>query len=169
MSLQVVWNSADEKQIEADLRKLNQNFFLDRDRDRGGPVYYVVREWLGSGTEPLRILDWKDERGNPKPLNSGLLYEVEKRKANFGRDLHAEAMKANDALQEKRDQEALEEYAEVAEDFKKHRLGNFALVPRSVGLARSRAKARERKAEQMRLNEQARRLEYELAREQRRS
>lgn len=160
--LTVVWSpTQDEKAIDRDLKRLDEGLFLDKERDRqSGGLVWTVRHQIGSGVTPPLVLEWRDRQGNPLPLSSGIVYAVEKRKANFGRDLLQESMAANDALEEKQNAEAAEELEEIVRDFKKHyALGNFSVVPRSRALMWARARGRR---DQARMNELARWLEGEL-------
>jgi hypothetical protein len=168
--LSVIWSpTRDEKSVQEQLQKLDSHLFLDKERDRRtGGLVWVVRHWLGSATPPPVVLEWRDDRGDPLPLSTGIVYEVEKRKANFGRDLAADAAAANDALERRRESEAAAEYEEIAAEISRRRtLGSSTILHRSRALMFSRARAREAKAEQKRVNEQAMALELDLLRRKR--
>jgi hypothetical protein len=75
----VGWKAQDEGYIERELRNLDPNLFLDKEIDyRGGPVYYVVKHWIGSGHPPVVVLVWKDVDGRPKPLTHEIVEKVKR-------------------------------------------------------------------------------------------
>jgi hypothetical protein len=130
-----VFESADERTIDTELKKLEPRLFLVRQRDEWGQDFYEVRFWNGSETEPTLITDWREPNGKAKPLSSGLVYDVQRMMKRGPIDAEAIAAR-NQALQAKRGEEAQEMYEESARDFDRMRvLGNRVLMPRSNNVA----------------------------------
>lgn len=142
--LDVVYESRDERQIHEELRRLDPQLFLVRQRDPHGRDFYEVRFWVGSEHEPLCAVDWRLPDDTPKPLSSGIVYEVQRLMA--AGPITVEAINRKNAeLRERNERRAHEGYQEIAEDFERHRgIGNFMVVPRSQALRLSRDRIRRR-------------------------
>lgn len=145
--LAVAFNPVDQRQLEAELRKLDPRLFLDFEVSPRGPhgpfVYPVVKEWIGDQHPPVPVLVWKTEDG-PKPLTLAIVEQVkrqERRDDKLVERVHA----ANDAhgqeLDEDRDEQwddTIREHERAARNF-----GHFSgPVPRSRALYLSRARRR---------------------------
>jgi hypothetical protein len=116
--LAIVAAERDDRSLEADLKRLDPALFLTRELHRpSGRWSYAVYHYLGPEQPPIHVLHWTRDRtakGEPLPLSSGLYYEVESRKRNFGRNLAAEAQAENERMAqadlEAADEEREEDY-----------------------------------------------------------
>jgi hypothetical protein len=142
--ISVVFDTRDQASVDAALKQLDPRLFLDPERDRSsGAVFWTVKCWVGSGQRPAHVLDWREPDGTPRPLSSGLVYTLEARKRNFGRDLVADGMAANDEARRRIWDETAEQVRDAGVEFeRRRRLGSFAIVPRSKALAMTRARMR---------------------------
>lgn len=100
----VVCDGRDEAWIRDELRRLDPDLFLTKEVHKvtRAPVY-AVYHYKGPNAAPIHVLYWTDDgksNGPPRPLSSGLVYEVQSRKRFWGRNLAAEAIDANEAMQE---------------------------------------------------------------------
>ena len=77
-SLAVVERTSDRKRIEHELKQFDRNLFLDAEIDSRRRFVWSVKEWLGSERPPHLVFEWRDGRGEPLPLTSGLIEEVRK-------------------------------------------------------------------------------------------
>lgn len=97
----VVADQKSDREVELDLKRLDMSLFLTREQhEPTGSWLYAVYDWIGPNDPPVHVLYWTEDRtrtGNPLPLSSGLVYEVESRKRYFERDLVAEAVADNEA------------------------------------------------------------------------
>jgi hypothetical protein len=65
-----------EKQIQAELNKLEGGLFLDKEVDSYGRVYYCIKHFPKGAIYPFKAVDWRDPEGNPKPLSADLLSQL---------------------------------------------------------------------------------------------
>lgn len=144
MSLHVVWEGVDEQGVQRQLQEIDGRLFLDKDVDAQGRLFYMVRYWENGYNEPEVVLDWREASGAPKPLSSGISYEIQKMMRQGGVDVAGIIRRNRERVLKKAD-EAQEVYEDIAKDFDRHkRIGNFAVVPRSQALRMARDKARAR-------------------------
>lgn len=134
--LVTVFENADERSIDRELKKLDLRLFLVREFDiRLRSYFYEVRHWAGSEHEPTLIVDWREPNGIPKPLSSGIVYEVQRMMARGPLDIDS-IIRRNKELREARDRQAEQWYRDSAEDFERVAvLGNRTLMPRSSNVA----------------------------------
>ena len=147
--LTIPWQEADERTIDLSLRAIQSDVFLNKEVDGHGRLYYTACLFVGERADipVITVVDWRDRDNNPKPLSEGLVYEVQRMYRHGGIDMAA-IERANRDLKEKKADEAEAMLEEMAKEFdRRKRMGNFAIVPRSVGLrmARDRQRAKGRK------------------------
>lgn len=145
-TLIVPWEAVDERTIDAALREIEPNLFLDKEIDQQGRLFYTACLHNGErAPNPITVaVDWRESDGSPKPLSEGLVYEIKKMQQAGGVNIDS-IMRRNNALRVKRDDERMQIQEEIARDFDRHKkLGNFAIVPRSQGLRMSRDRMRRR-------------------------
>ena len=102
-----------EQEIERELKRLDPNLFLDKEIDRrGGPVFYVVKHWIGSEHPPVTVLVWQEPDGTPRPLTHGLVEQVKRQEGAMDgavkRMLERQAQK-----QERAREQSREDHAEI--------------------------------------------------------
>lgn len=135
--------TGDEKGVDQALRRLDPALFLDKERDGPGePVFYAVKQWIGSAAEPIIVLEWRQD-GQPLPLSYAIVDRV---RAQEGRIADA-GRRAAETNRRKR-QRALDdlgaEVFEIGLDARKATGKTSALLPRGQYLRRSRDKRRAR-------------------------
>lgn len=107
-----------EKRVDAELKKLDPDLFLDKEWDHYRKcVYYTVKYNIGSGVEPFVSVDWRDEHG-PIPLSLIVVDFVKRNEGDIREDL-AKVKANNAAKKEQARQAALEGYEEAAREFAK--------------------------------------------------
>lgn len=94
-----------DREIELELKRLDPALFLTREvHAPTGASSYAVYHYVGPNQAPIHVLYWTSDRtrtGTPLPLSTGIFYEVESRKRNFGKNLVAEAEAANESRRER--------------------------------------------------------------------
>lgn len=140
--LVVLFKGGTEREIDTELKKLDLRLFLTRERDVYGQDYYQVMFWEGSETPATLILDWREENGRAKPLNSGMIVEIQRMMQRGPLDTKA-INERNAARRERIARDAADHFQEIGEQFARARtMGNFTIMPRSQNLA---ANARRRR------------------------
>lgn len=139
--------TADERQVQAELRRLDPGLFLDKEWEpcgpRGGYAYHVVKHRVGENlVVPIGGTEWRDEHG-PKPLSLAIVERV-RRNENALEGAAKWAAERNQKLQDAARQDTSDRMDEVIRDFHKHgRTGNFSgPVHRSQALRVARSRAR---------------------------
>lgn len=146
MEIIVPWEAADERVVDEALRTIEPNLFLNKEIDPQGRLFYSACLFNGErAPDPITVaVDWRETDGTPKQLSEGLVYEIKRMQQAGGVNLKS-IMKRNAALRSKMDDERQQIQEDIARDFDRHKaIGNFAIVPRSQGLRRSRDKLRAR-------------------------
>lgn len=146
MEIIVPWEAADERVVDEALRTIEPNLFLNKEIDPQGRLFYSACLFNGErAPDPITVaVDWRETDGTPKQLSEGLVYEIKRMQQAGGVNLQS-IMKRNAALRSKMDDERQQIQEDIARDFDRHKaIGNFAIVPRSQGLRRSRDKLRAR-------------------------
>ena len=146
--LVTVFDNADEKTIDTELKKLDLRLFLVREFDPFRKLYfYEVRHWNGSEHEALLVVDWREPNGLPKPLSSGLVYEVQRLMKKGPISVDA-IVRRNQELRERRERESASWYDDAAADFERVAvLGTRTLMPRSQNVAANARRQRLRDLE----------------------
>lgn len=147
----IPYPTADERQVQQALGRLDPGLFLDKEWEPNGPhggyAYHLVKHRVGENlVVPIAGTEWRDNHG-PKPLTMAI---VERVKRNEGALDGAAKWAAdhNRAKAEKTRQETSEQLDEIVRDFHRHgRTGNFSgPVHRSQALRIARDRARRGKA-----------------------
>ena len=131
-----------EREIQAELQRLDPELVLDKEWTGSGRLLYSVRRSRGD-LPPEPILWWTDELNRPLPLSHGI---VERLRSLEGRASAARrAQAANERLRERLRSDALREYEEIGRDGDRltHPM-HSALLQRGIHLRRSRDKQRAR-------------------------
>jgi hypothetical protein len=78
--LVVAWSEQDEKRIQQEIRQLDPALFLDPERDpETRQLFWTVKQWMGSGMRPHRVLVWRDPDGTPRPLSFAIVEELKRK------------------------------------------------------------------------------------------
>jgi hypothetical protein len=83
------FDSVDEATADGELKKLDPRLFLVKERGHHGEFFYEVRFWNGSEVAPTLITDWREPSGRPKPLSSGIVYDVQRQMKRGPLDIDA--------------------------------------------------------------------------------
>ncbi len=143
-SLVIPWEASDERAVQLQLHELDPHLILTRERDHLGRDYYVVIYYTNGTVPPDLVVDWRDAMDVPKPLSSGLVYEIQRMMSEGPPDME-KIRRHNEALRAQRNQESAEMLEEIAKDFDRYRrIGNFMVVPRSRALYLARSRGRRR-------------------------
>lgn len=146
-SLAVIEETVDRKRIDAELRRFDPNLFLDAEIDTRGRFVWAVMEHLGSERPPHLVFEWRDERGEPLPLSSGLIEQIRKIAARRSRGVSVfdVVRDANEQRRSEATRASERAYEEITEDLLP-RLGGrrSAALPRSQALRMSRDRRRGR-------------------------
>jgi len=112
--LTVVEDSLDIRAIDAGLRLIDDRLFLTYEIEQGRQLWRVLYD---RGDEPpATIADWRDARGRPLPLSSGLLELVKSLRPRSGEvDLEA-SQKANEERAAREQAESDAAMDEIAAD-----------------------------------------------------
>ena len=109
-----------ERDIQRELTRLDPNLFLDKLRSPQGFVYWAVRYNIGSGVEPLNVVEWKlqgEVIGHERPLDlSWQIVELVKQQEGDIRDAINQVKANNAAKKELARQEYLEGLEEAARE-----------------------------------------------------
>ena len=129
------------RQLERDLKTLDDKLFLVEQRGSFGETFYEVRYWNGPELEPTVILDWRERDGKPKQLSYGIIEEI-KRMMQRGPINVGQLAENNQELREKASVKAVEFYQEMVKEFERYTtMGNIGgPVHRSQALAIARRK-----------------------------
>lgn len=113
--LVVAWNEQDQKRLGREIKRLDPNLFLDPERDPDTrQLYWTVKEWRGTGERPHRVLVWRDQHGQPKPLNHGIVEELKRKERRQSPERALlEAAAENEAYRQKLRDKADATYEEV--------------------------------------------------------
>lgn len=142
--LVILFKGGSEREIDSELKRLDLRLFLTRERDVYGQDYYQVMFWEGSETPATLILDWREENGRAKPLNSGIIVEVQRMMARGPLDTRAIAER-NERLRRERAEASAQHYQDIGEQFARARvMGNLMVMPRSQNLAANARRRRQR-------------------------
>jgi hypothetical protein len=107
-----------EKRVDAELKKLDPDLYLDKERDvLDGYIYYTVRYFIGSGVEPFTSVEWKDAHG-PIDLSLNIIEFVKRNEGDIREDI-AKVTAHNAAIKEKARMERDAAYEEVVKEFAK--------------------------------------------------
>ena len=129
--------AADERSIERELQALDDRLFLTYEIERGRAVYRVMCEYAGGKFMP--VCDWRDAKGEPLPLSSGLVEQVRSQRPRGGVTVQ-ESIAANERLQEQVTADFEAEVDEIVADMGPRIAGKrSACLPRGAHLRRSRA------------------------------
>lgn len=141
--LTVCENAADERDVTRALKDFDDRLILSQevDQDYGRFVYVVVRRWSASHDAAL-ICEWRDDDGRPLPLSHRLVDKVKHLSVN-SRAPQADAVAHNDALTERNQRDFYDATEDMLSDAIRRR-GRISPVHRSPGLARTRAKLRDK-------------------------
>lgn len=118
-----------EKQIQAELTKLDRDLFLDKDNYHGA-IMYSVKYNVGSGHPPLRVLDWHS--GNKAlPLSAGIVDRVKSFEGDITSAI-AEVKRNNEAKKLAAREDMLEIFGTIEDEFTKsskvlHRSGPWKI------------------------------------------
>ncbi len=139
-----------EAAVSAALRNHDPDLRLvPQDSDHYGRRVYKVYRYAGSDRPAEFILFWGDEHGNPFPLSTSLVDEVQRLDRNLrGTVPDPDSLNARLVAERRRDAEA--DFDEIVREHAKRVDGkNSQPLPRSPGLylARSRVRARTRSRE----------------------
>lgn len=140
----VVFDTADQQQIDRQLKQLDRGLFLTRNPHPSSRLLcWEVRHWVGSGVPPPLVLVWAEEDGTPRTLSTGVVYATAKRRENFGRNLAAEAQADNDRKLEQDREDARAERDWIVSDMGPHITGQKrSVLFRTPGLVASRRRRR---------------------------
>jgi len=132
--------AADERTVERELQRLDPRLYLTYELERGRPCYRVMCEYAGDKFLP--VCDWRDEKGEPLPLSSGLVEQVRSLSPRGGVAVQ-ESIAANEALQAQVDADSEREIDEIVADMgPRISEKRSACLPRGVHLRRSRDRRR---------------------------
>lgn len=139
----IPYPSADERDVQRALTRLDPGLFLDKEWDIvGGFAYYIVKHRVGENLVlPVAGTEWRTDAG-PKPLSMAIVDRV-RRNENALEGAGRWAAERNRRLREKAREETSAQMDEVIADFHKHgKLGHFSgPVHRSQALRLARARA----------------------------
>jgi hypothetical protein len=107
-----------ERQIQAELDRMDGGLFLDKEADEYGRIFYSVKHHLQGSVSPYTALKWTYPDGNPKPLSEDLLVALRAQEGSIQEAL-TQAMVNNAALRELQRQQADKEAMEIAEEWDK--------------------------------------------------
>lgn len=141
--LVVCEDAVDERQVSRALRDFDDRLRLSQeiDSEYGCFVYRVVRIWSQEHDAAV-ICEWRDEQGAPLPLSHRLVDKAKSLSMN-SRAPQVDVVAHNDALVAAQQREADEMLDELARDAAR-RSGRVNAFHRSPGLARTRARLRDR-------------------------
>lgn len=111
-SLAVVTETADKKQLERELQKLDARLFIDFEADREHGLIPLVRVHLGSGRSPHTVLRWQEPNGAPKPLCWALVEQI-KRQDGAAATSVRDALAHNEAVREGLRKRADDDYSSI--------------------------------------------------------
>ena len=111
--LYVVEDSLDATAIGRELAAVDDRLFLSWDVEQGRQLWRVLYD--RGDLPPVAIADWRDDRGRPLPLSSGLLELVKSLRPRGGPDLEASS-RANAAARERQLRDFDEAVDEIAAD-----------------------------------------------------
>lgn len=119
--LSVAWSATDQKRVQHEISRLDRALFLDPERDpETRQLYWTVKQHLGSGHRPHRVIVWRDAYGRPKPLNMGIVEELKRRERKDDPvKLIREAAADNEARRQKLRDEADETYGAMEREHRK--------------------------------------------------
>lgn len=145
--LAVAFNAADKREVQRALDRLDRDLFLDQELSPIGPygpyVYWVVKHWIGSGHEPVPVLEWRDENG-PWPLTMAIVERVRRTDEKW-ETIFDRMMKQNEAKKQEAINAVGEGSFEIArEGYRSARGTKSVNLPRSQSLRMARDKARSR-------------------------
>jgi len=106
-----------EREVQKELTRLDSSLFLDKLWSPFGYVYYAVRNNIGSGQEPLTVLEWRDGYG-PLPLSLGIVEQVKRQEGDI-RSAISSAIANNAARKELLRQERESAQEEISKEFQK--------------------------------------------------
>jgi hypothetical protein len=137
----VAEETTDEQAMQDALELLDPRLILtwELDRNHESRVWKVHVNWA-SDRPAIHVCDWRDERGRPLQLSSGLLEKV-RHQLSLGESGLTAADVHNQKLVEEVDRDIDNALDDIADDMQ-HRLtaGHSAVLHRGVHLRRSRAK-----------------------------
>jgi hypothetical protein len=171
-ALAVVQNVSDRDFVNRRLRQIDPALFVELQLTFDDEEVWTVVEDTGERYGAERFVPVYEHRapdGRPiRHLTDAIVDEMQRRaRDGSGNILGARriANARNLARKEKARAVAEEQTREIAADFQRHRaIGNFASVPRSPALARSRARARSSKVEERLAIDEALRIARALER-----
>jgi hypothetical protein len=133
------------RQLERELKALDDKLFLVEQRGEFGETFYEVRHWNGPEVEPSVVVDWRERDGEPKELSYGIIEEIKRMMARGPIDVQAIAER-NREIKRDAQRRSAEFYEEMVREFERvATMGNFSgPVHRSQALAVARRKARGR-------------------------
>lgn len=106
-----------ERRVQQELTRLDPDLFLDKLYSPFGYIYYAVRNNIGSGEEPLTVIEWRDNYG-PLPLSMGLVDQVRRQEGDI-RDAIRNATINNVVRKEMIRQKRHQEQDTIIEEFMK--------------------------------------------------
>jgi len=134
--LYVVEQAADFRAIDAELGRIDSRLFLSWELERGKKLYRVLYE--RGDLPPLTLCDWRDERGEPLPLSSGLIERVKSQRPRGGPEFPDYA-RLNEERAEKERVELGEAMQDIAADIEPRIAGRrLPLFHRGIHLRRAR-------------------------------
>ena len=139
--LVVAEEAADERSVQAQLRRLDRSLVLTRETHPAGGLEYVVVKTFAD--DALVLCRWRDEvTGAALPLSSGLVDKVDRARRD-SRAPQVDVVDWNARLAD-RVRAEMDEAAADAARATERRSGRLPLFHRSRGLYLSRARARAR-------------------------
>ena len=138
--LHVATHSADYRSVQAAIKQIDDRYMLD---DVTGTGDWLVLCRTGSETPPLVVCSWRDERGRPLPLSSGLVEKVKRLRAD-SRWTEPDPREMNEKLREANRRETDDVIGEIV---RKHTnrplrffMGELQLNKRAIGVASRRGR-----------------------------
>lgn len=171
-ALYVVGRVPDRDEINQRLKQLDPRLFLEKQMTFADEEVWCVVEDTGERFGPDRFVTVHEHRGpDGRPLEhlSDRIVDEMQQRAREKNGRRVSAAKIATARNRERIEQAKriaqEQASDISRDFDRHRImGNFAVVPRSQQLARTRARVRSTQAEQLRATREAMRIAVAVAR-----
>jgi hypothetical protein len=132
---------ADARAIDRELRQRDDRLFLAEHRDEYGRPFFEVRYYIGSETEPLIVVDWRE------PLTSAIIQETVRVMSSGPPDVEKIARR-NEELKASRDSAHAETYEDMLDDMAPRIEGRKRVsMPRSTNTAANARRQRIRDKE----------------------
>jgi len=124
------------------LRGIDRRLFLEKQLTFQNDLVWCVVCDIGSGQPPVTLFEWRDPRGEPLPLDSGIVERVQRMERD-GERLAQRALDANARMVESQRRQSRDAYVEIARDMiPRIEDRRRPVFPRSQALRMSRDKRR---------------------------